>query len=305
MNRMQKKEISFRRAQSFCFTCNAWLMMGLVALFFVGCEQNTQEVERLQAENELLRQQADANVENVEAYFEDLNEIEDNLRLIKEKENIIAGETSRDLELGERQQERINRDIQLIGELMEKNRLIIASLNNRIRNADVRIAGFEEMVTRLNQTIEEKEIEIQMLRDQLAKMNLEVDFLTARVDTLERARQRQSQQLEEQTIEMNTAYFAMGSRRELIDNNIVSREGGFLGIGRTNRLKADFDHEFFTRLDITRDLEVTIVGDSPKIITSHPSDSYELVTEDGETLIRIKNAEKFWSATRYLVIQIR
>lgn len=279
--------------------------MLLVFVVLASCEQNTEQVDRLQSENEFLRQQIENNLSNVEAYFEDLNEIEDNLRIIRERENIIAGETSRDLELGQSQQDRINRDIQLIGELMEKNRLIIASLNNRIRNADVRITGFEQMVARLNQTIEEKEIEIQMLRDQLARMNLEVDMLTAQVDNLERERQRQSRQLEEQTIEMNTAYFAMGSRRELIDNNIISREGGFLGIGRSNRLKADFDHGFFTRLDITRDMEISIVGDNPRVVTTHPSGSYEIVQQDGETLLRIKDAERFWSASRYLVIQIR
>jgi hypothetical protein len=282
-----------------------FLFSGLIFLNMFSCKTNVEEIERLQEENQLLKEQLEVNTENVETYFADLNQIEENLRIIKEREDIISGETSVGVELGVSQQERINQDIMLIGELMERNRELIASLNNRIRSADQRIAGFEQMVARLNQTLEEKEIEIQMLREQLAHMNLQVDLLMARVDTLEQESERKSQLLQEQKLEMNAAWFALGSRRELIDNNIISREGGFLGIGRTNRLKTDFNKDFFTRIDVTRDFDITIIGEDPELITTHPSNSYQFVVEDDETFLRINDPERFWSASRYLVIQIR
>ena len=282
-----------------------YVFSGLVLMTLFSCKTNVEEVERLQEENQVLKDQLETNMENVESYFTDLNQIEENLRIIKEREDIISGETSVGVELGISQQERINQDIMLIGEMMEKNRELIANLNNRIRNADQRVSGFEQMVARLNQTLEEKEIEIQMLREQLAHMNLQVDLLMARVDTLEQESERKSQLLQEQTLELNAAWFAIGSRRELIDNSIISREGGFLGIGRTNRLKSDFNKDFFTRIDVTRDFDITIVGENPELITSHQSDSYQIITEEGETLLRITDTDRFWSASRYLVIQIR
>ena len=282
-----------------------FLFSGLLILNLFSCKTNVEEVERLQEENQLLKDQLETNIENVEAYFNDLNQIEENLRIIKEREDMITGEATGGLELGISQQDRINQDIFVIGELMEKNRELIANLNNRIRNSDQRIAGFEQMVTRLNQTIEEKEIEILMLRDQLAQMNLQVDVLIARVDTLEQESERKSRLLQEQTLEMNAAWFAIGSRKELIDNDIISREGGFLGIGRTNRLKTDFNKDFFTRIDITRDFDITIIGENPELISSHPSNSYQFVSEDDETILRINDPDRFWGATRYLIIQIR
>ncbi|MBW6479448.1 MAG: hypothetical protein K0B37_08480, partial [Bacteroidales bacterium] len=151
-----------------------FILSGLLFLNLSSCKTNEAEMERLQEENQLLKDQLETNMENVESYFADLNQIEENLRIIKEREDLISGETSAGVELGVSQQERINQDIMLIGEMMEKNRELMASLNNRIRNADQRVSGFEQMVARLNQTIEEKEIEIQMLREQLAKMNLQV-----------------------------------------------------------------------------------------------------------------------------------
>ena len=275
------------------------------AISIISCDQSRDEADRLKEENEELKQQIEANQENVESYFLALNEIEENLLLIKQKEDLITGETSRDLELGQNQQNRINQHIQQIGDLMEKNRELIAGLNRRIRNSDLRLTEFEKTVARLNQTIEEKEIEIQVLQNQLGQMNLRVDLLLSRVDTLEREGERKAQIMQQQIIELNRAYFAIGSRKELIDNNIISREGGFLGIGRTNRIRADLNHDFFTTLDTTRDKVITIAGNNPQLITSHPSDSYEIIEEDDLKLLHIINAEKFWGTSRYLVIQVR
>ncbi len=288
-------------------TFSLFSFLVLLLMLFIGfsCEAPRDDAEHLQQENEKLREKLEQNQENVEAYFSALNEIESNLRIIKEREEIITGETSRDFELGPGQQDRINQDIMVIGELMENNRLLIESLNNRIRSSQVRISGFEQMVDRLNQTIEDKEIEIQILRNHLSRLNLEVDYLTARVDTLESETRQKSRMLAEQTLEMNTAWFAMGSRRELTEHNIISREGGFLGLGRTNRLKADFDRDFFTRLDVTRDFKITIFGENPEVITTHPAESYQIVEEEGETFLQISDAQRFWSTSRYLVIQVR
>lgn len=298
--------LSWKGIQSLRAIASVLPLSVLLLLFLmVSCNRHAEEVDRLQEENEALRSQMDQKDENIDGYFSELNQIEENLQIIKEKENIISRQAIDDVEFGVSQQDRINEDIQLIGELMEKNRMLIASLNNRLRNADTRIAGFEEMIARLNATIEEKEIEIQLLREQLGKMNLQVDFLTARVDTLEWEAQQKTRMLEQQTMEMNRAYFAIGSNRELRDQNVISREGGFLGIGRTERLSTRFNKDFFTRIDITRDFEISIHGNRPELITVHPSDSYEIKNEEGISVLHIKDPEAFWAASRYLVIQVR
>jgi hypothetical protein len=111
--------------------------------------------------------------------------------------------------------------------------------------------------------------------------------------------------LQQQTQELNRAYFAIGSRKELVDNNIITREGGFLGIGRSNKVRADLNHDFFTRLDMTKDFEITIAGNNPQLITSHPSDTYEIGLDDDVNVLYIKNADRFWGTSKYLVIQVR
>lgn len=279
-------------------------VVSILAFLLMACGSDRQDVERLESENQELRDIIEQNQENVEGYFEELNKIENNLRRIKERENIITGRTD-DPEFSLAQQDRINEDIQLIGDLLEENRALIGRLQNRLKNSETRISGFEMMIERLQQTIEEKEIEIQLLQTQLASMNIQVNMLTAKVDTLERERDAQTRQLQQKTLEMNRAFYAIGSRRELLDNNIISREGGFLGIGRTERVSGNLTDNFFTRIDITRDNEITIFGERPEVISIHPEDSYHIAKRDEETVLEIRDAEKFWSATRYLVIQIR
>ncbi|MBW6497104.1 MAG: hypothetical protein K0B09_01815 [Bacteroidales bacterium] len=275
------------------------------AFLMASCGQNNQEeVERLQQENLELKEQVSTNESTFNEFFGALNQIEENLALIKEKENIISQGTQDNLEGRTDKMEQINEDIRLIGELMDKNRQLINRLNRDIRNSNVKVAEFEKMVTRLNEQILEKEVEIEGLREELGRMNLRVDYLAATVDTLQEVARQRGQIIEEKTSEMNTAYYTMGSRRELRDWGIITREGGFLGIGRTNRLRGDLDHSNFTRIDLTQTREITVAGRDPIFITTHPEGTWEFKVEDDVTYLVITDPARFWSASRYLVIEI-
>lgn len=281
------------------------ILFAIVGVFLASCGQKVQEeVERLQQENLELKEQLSTNEGTFNEFFGSLNQIEENLALIKEKENIISQGTQNDLEGRADKMEQINEDIRMIGELMEKNRQLIARLNRDIRNSNVKVAEFERMVARLNDQIQEKEIEIEGLRDELGRMNLRVDYLSATVDTLQEVARERGRIIEEKISEINTAYYIMGSRRELRDWGVITREGGFLGIGRTNRLRSDFDHSNFTRIDITLTREITIAGKEPLFITTHPEGTWEYKVEDDVTYLVILDPVKFWSASRYLVIEI-
>jgi hypothetical protein len=281
------------------------ILFAIVGVFLASCGQKAQEeVERLEQENLELKEQLSTNEGTFNEFFGSLNQIEENLALIKEKENIISQGTQNDLEGRADKMEQINEDIRLIGELMEKNRQLITRLNRDIRNSNVKVAEFEKMVARLNDQIQEKEIEIEGLRDELGRMNLRVDYLSATVDTLQEVARERGRIIEEKISEMNTAYYIMGSRRELRDWGVITREGGFLGIGRTNRLRSDFDHSNFTMIDITLAREITIAGKEPLFITTHPEGTWEYKVEDDVTYLVILDPVKFWSASRYLVIEI-
>jgi hypothetical protein len=78
-----------------------------------------------------------------------------------------------------------------------------------------------------------------------------------------------------------------------------------LGIGKTEQLSANFDNSKFTKIDYTQTTTIA-VNSAMKIVTTHPTDSYTLEKDATDknkvTNIVITNPEKFWSASKYLVV---
>ena len=82
------------------------------------------------------------------------NEIQDNLDVIKEKEKILSV-SSKDSELAKSQKDKIVEDIQAIYDLMVKNKQKLASMNKKLKNANVKISEMETLITRLTAQLDE------------------------------------------------------------------------------------------------------------------------------------------------------
>lgn len=277
----------------------------LVVAFFAACEnpKTDAEIQRLQEENQMLQESLLQKDSAFSDYFSTLNEIESNLETIKLREKIISKDASK-TERSADAKERITEDLQMISDLMEQNRTLIERLNRNLRNSNVRISELDQMVERLTRQLEEKEIEIAQLRSQLDEMNIIVGTLTTEIDTLRRHSRKQDEIITQKISELNTAYYAFGTRKELIAENIISRTGGFLGIGKTNKVAGNLNTSYFTKIDITKTKEITISGKKPKLVTSHPADSYTLTGQGNLYKLVISDYNKFWSASRHLVIEI-
>ena len=101
--------------------------------------------------------------------------------------------------------------------------------------------------------------------------------------------------------EANTVYYAIGTNKELKKNGLLEKK--FLG--QTQVLKGDFNSNYFTRADKRTLNSIPTGGKKFKIWSNMPADSYTIVNDaNGMETINITNAEKFWSLSPYLVIQI-
>ena len=96
---------------------------------------------------------------------------------------------------------------------------------------------------------------------------------------------------------------------ELKEAGIVSKTGGFLGMGRKQGTVADMNTEIFTEIDRTKVTTISINKKKAVVISQHPDNSYELVAdEDNEAVVaylRILNPTQFWKYTDYLVISTK
>jgi hypothetical protein len=86
---------------------------------------------------------------------------------------------------------------------------------------------------------------------------------------------------------------------------LIERKGGILGIRKTSTMNQDVDNSKFTRIDYTQVSSIPVNAKSAKLVTPHPSDSYRLdMDKKFMKNIVITNADKFWSASKYLVVVI-
>jgi cell division protein FtsB len=282
----------------------------LAMLVMASCNQQQlesqqEEITQLTEENEMLRKNEAEKEAHLNEFFETMSLIRDNLNEIKVRQNLISEETRDRDQIGPDARQQIEDDLKLISDLMEDNRKRLATLNRQIRDSNVKIKEFETLVASLTSEIEEKNIEISQLRDSMNELNIYNAELTATIDKLEEDNIEKLQLIEEKIEQLNTAYYVFGTRKELQEQEIIDRQGGILGIGRTTVVSSDVNTEYFTRVNISQVDKVMVPASSLKLVSTHPKDSYFVEsTEDEGTQIVIENPEKFWSNTRYLVVSI-
>ncbi len=279
----------------------------IVILTATSCNQKEKrQIDLLTKENEALRHDSQSKDSTINQFFLLLNEIEQNLAEVKQKQQVISKNTIQNGELKDDVREQIDQDIQTINELMDKNKKTISYLNKKLKESNLKIAEFERMLAQTVQQIEERDAEIVDLKEKLTTLNFSVETLNAKVDTLTENNIELTHKVTVQTEVINTAWYAFGSKKELLENGIIDKTGGFLGIGKTTKMKADFDNSYFKKIDISQVKTLDLFVKKAKIITTHPSDSYQLITGQNGAVekIEITNPEKFWSASKYLVIEV-
>lgn len=283
------------------------LIIVLVLPLIVGC--NRKKLETLENRNDSLIQQAYAKDQALNDFLSSMNEIQSNLDSIKEKEMIINEATEGNVELRKPAKEQIINDINSIYTLLEENKDKLADLRKQLGKSNYQVKELEKMVETLTRQLKQKDQEIAELTETLNQMDIKITALTKNVQRLEEEGEvksqtiiEQSMELEEKTIEINTAYYIVGSKKELKDANIITSEGGFIGIGREKKLADDFDVTKFTQIDIREVSQIMISGKKIELVTSHPTGSYSIGETEDEIILEILNAEAFWKNSKYLVI---
>ena len=234
---------------------------------------------------------------SIQSFIRGFNEIQDNLDVIKEKEKIVTA-NSKDAETRKSKEEQIVADIQSIYDVMNQNKQRLATMRAKLKESNKKNAELEKFITRLTAEIEEKDAQINDLKGQLERMNIEMTNLNTTY-------QEEIQSGQVKTEKLNTAYYAYGTTKELIKNNVLTKEGGFIGLGKSQKMKEDFNKEYFTKIDITSVNVIPLGAKKAKLITTHPAGSYKIEGADGKAeKLSITNPEEFWSASKYLVIVI-
>lgn len=271
----------------------------VVFLFSCKNEELENKIADLENQNTELNNASGEKDDKIENYIQSLNEIYDNLAVIKEKEKIVSsnfnmgnGELNTDIK------DLIVNDMGLINNLLEENKQKLAWLQSKLKKSNLKIAELEKMIENMASQLQEKDAEIVSLQTQLANANQQLKVLFEEYNN-------RIEEIGAQTDKLNTAYYCYGTSKELIAQGVLTKEGGFIGIGKSQKLADDFNKEYFTKVDITLIKSIDLKAKKAKLVTTHASDSYAIEGADGKVdKLVIKNAEKFWASSKYLVIVV-
>ena len=272
------------------------------------CQQGPSRQELLTSNDSLQRVvvQKDSAIYAIMGTF---SSIEDNLQAIKDKENVIAMTTTSN-ESRQTREERINEDIQLIYNMLQENREQVNNLQAQLKKANVKNSELQQMIASLESRIQEKDAEILRLTEELQASNFKIEGLSAlanslqhRLDSLRNEDALKNATIEGQDEALNTAYYIIGSEKELKELGVLDKRGQF-AIG-SKKARKDFDNSVFTRIDIREQTSFDLNGaKKAKVATAHPLDSYTIYGQKPVDSLVVNNYYKFWNSSKYLVIVV-
>lgn len=276
----------------------AALVLSVASLTFSNCGKGTDEnanplADSLKSVNGELNGKLGEKELALQEFIASFNEIQENLNAIKEKEKIVTSSSSSgDVKNKEGQ---IKEDIQAIYDLMAKNKNRIGSLSKKLKDSNLKLEGMEKMIENLQNSLNLKDEEIGQLKDKIEGLNIELASLNTNYVASETESAKKTDAL-------NTAYYAIGTKKELIEKKVISKEGGFIGLGKSTKVNSDFNKEYFTKINVEQTTSINLGAKKVKILTTHASSSYKLVGEKPIEKLEITDVKEFWSASKYLVI---
>ncbi len=290
------------------------MVIFLLAPVLFSCNQKKineleTQVSSLSEENAEYEQLMIQRDQELDDYFATMNEVEANLDEIKKHEGIISTNLTNE---GANQKENILSSIEALNELIQKNKTLVADLDRKYKNANFKIKELDKRIAALNEEIDAKENELAVLQSELEASNFKIASLTTELGNVTAANERLKEENEKksntiasQTEELNTGYYVVGSFKDLKEANVLTKEGGFIGIGRSKELTGDFNTEAFTKVDIRSFKELPINAKNASIVTDHLEGSYEMVGDKKNVeSLAIIDHDEFWKASKYLVVVI-
>ena len=279
-------------------------------LLTIACGQksknsNSSEGDSLVAENQELKAKQAQRDSTSAQLVNAMNEIQANLDSIKTKENLIdvyRNGSDKSVQEDKNVKNKILNDIKAIYQLSRQNKAVITHLNKELKTNKQKSKAVEKdvekMVAFLKEQIAEKDLEIGKLKNELAKFKIDMSSLNAKLDSVKKVDAALTEELQ-------TAYYIVGTTHELKEQKILTKEGGFIGIGRVKSLTSDFNRSGFTKINIKQITKIHYPKEISKILTAHPVSSYGIVNNTSDNYIEVKNPTEFWSASKYLVVVVK
>ncbi len=282
-----------------------YVIITALAFTMASCVENSSKYKAAVAERDSIAVQKQALDSNYNRTLDILNDVENGFSEI----NHSAKEMTVNLKGSEgkttSQKELIATQMTSIKQTIEKNKAKIEELRHLVSKDKKANVKLTETIARLQTEMDEKSMMIQSLQAELEQKNIKITELNTTVDTQNKniAEQQSVMDQQKSTITgLNTVWYCVATSKKLKDSKVITNTGLFQS---RKVLDTEFDTSTFTQGDLRNLTSIPTGSKKIKILSSHPQGSYNLVTGDDKNItIEITNAPKFWSVSKYLVVQI-
>ncbi len=278
------------------------LFAGVCLLALAACRQDKPKADLVAAQQrDSLTQVIAQKDTEINDLMSTVNEIEEGFREINEAENRLSLAKQGE---GSNREQRIRENMQFIQSTMKQNRELIAKLQRQLREGTIKGEQLQRTIDNLTKQMEEKDQQIQQLRAELDAKDIhimdldeKIANLNTNVNTLTAEGQQKTKTINSQDKQIHSAWYVFGTKDELKEQRIL--DGGKV-------LQANFNRDYFTKIDIRVTKEIKLYSRSAKMMTSHPASSYTLQRDaNKQYVLRITNPQVFWSTSKYLVILVK
>jgi len=157
---------------------------------------------------------------------------------------------------------------------------------------------------KLKTQVDADALRIAELTSQIDQQAQTIALMQAKVDTLDLT-------VNELRATQSKAYYVIGDEYALIKKGIIVKEGGanllIARVGRTLVPARNLDREQFTAIDVRNVQQITVPDTSRRyqIVSRQSLDDAEAPQRDGPSFrgnLKIKDIDKFWAPSKYLII---
>jgi predicted nucleic acid-binding Zn-ribbon protein len=291
------------------------LFVGIAALAFsCGSVENSKEYKELQAKYDSISAVSSGKSSENAELAKMIEEIETNLDSVA-KDQMVVSELNK--EGYATQKEKIDAKIAGINSYMEQNKAKMEALEKKAKKSGKTNAALQKMIASLKKQIVDKEAQIVEMQSTIQGLEVKVGELNQTVASKDQEIATKNDEIskkdnelverqktiESKETELTTGYFTFGTRKELAEMGVIKREGNFLG--KISKVSEKLDNSKFKKVNIKSLSEIKLgLIKKKKIVSAHPENSYYFTTSGEEVFLKISDYAKFWSLTKYCIVEI-
>jgi hypothetical protein len=287
------------------------ILISLCLLFFYSCGPNKINVKNekenssisssndddsLMLMNKKLAQTINEKDSTITSILETFNSIQLNLLEIQRKQTEIRipveGENKANTK------KRLISQIKSIEDLNKQNKEKVIFLKQSLKEKNSSsTTNYDYFLQNLDVVIFKNDSQITEMINMIHKNNYKIEYLEKRYFETK-------QELEEKDLKLKTAYYTAGTAKQLLKKGVITKQGGVIGLGKTQKLSENFKNENFQEVNISKLKQIKLSAHQIKLVTTHPANSFSISNVNDNCILSILNSDKFWSASKYMVILI-